>query len=205
MIGADGTSERIERAWEYDEEGRVTQAWSGAADPEDGIDRWQYSYDSETQTTVTDPLGHPAAYTYDRDPQSSAVRVRTIEGDCPTCGVGPNAVLDYTDSGNPMRPTSIVDGNGHETTYAYDPNGQVTERHEAAGTGLERVTTYQYDPNHPALVTQVTVPSVEAGEDRVTLYGRDTQGNVTDREILGFEDGVAFDCTLGAGARATTR
>jgi len=199
LIDRDGSDERIERAWEYDGEGRVKQAWSGSADPETGVDRWQYSYDSETQTTVTDPLNHPATYTYDRDPASSTVRVREIEGDCPSCGLGPSAQMSYTDAANPLRPTSMIDGNGNETDYQYDVNGQVTQRTEAVGVpGQQRMTSYAYDPSHGAWVTQVTAPSVESGQDRITLYGRDSSGNVTDREIRGFEDGVAFDCSVAS-------
>ena len=116
LIGNDGTSERIERAWSYDSEGRVTDAWSGAVDPDDGVDCWQYVYDSDTQTTVTDPLGHQITYAYDRDPASTKVRVTEIDGDCPTCGLGPNVAIDY-DPDHPLRPLTITDGRGYETTY----------------------------------------------------------------------------------------
>jgi RHS repeat-associated protein len=197
LVGDDGTSRRIERAWEYDEDGRVEQAWSGALDPLDGVDRWQYSYDSDTQTTVTDPLGKPITYTYDRDPASRKVRVREIEGDCPSCGLGPNSQLTYGDAANPLLPTSVVDANGHETAFTYETNGQVRTRTDAASTAEARTTTYEYDhPTIHGLVTEISAPSVMAGQLRRTLLMRDGSGNVTDREIRGWEAGVPFDCTV---------
>ena len=207
LEGTDATR-RVEQGWDYDAEGNVVHTWKGAASFADpaAVDAWELSFDDPvlpTVTTVTDPLGDVSTYAIGRDPGSTKPRVESVSGDCPSCGVGPNSTFTYGDSANSMRPTSIVDGNGNETDYTYDANGQVTARTEAVGiSGQERTTDYVYDtnPNHGALVTQVTVPSVKPGEDRMTLYGRDTQGNVTHREIRGFEDDVAFDCTLGGGA-----
>ena len=197
LEGTDATR-RVEQGWDYDDKGNVVHSWRGAAsfgDPA-AVDAWELSFDDPvlpTVTTVTDPLGDVSTYTIGRDPRSTKPRVDSVSGDCPSCGVAPNSTFTYGDSANPMRPTTIVDGNGNETDYVYDSNGQVTERTEAVGAAEERTTSYGYDAFFGGLVTQVTEPSVAAGEDRVTLYTRDTQGNVTDREILGYEDGQPFD------------
>ena len=78
-------------------------------------------------TTVTDPLGNPIVYQLDRDTVSSNVKVTSISGDCPTCGLGPNTQLFYDDPSHPMLPTRTVDGRGYTTAMSYDrlrPGGE---------------------------------------------------------------------------------
>ena len=203
-VGSDGTSRRVETGWQYDAEGNVVALWRGDDDPDEAnaVDVWRFAFDdpaAPTETTVTDPLalpGQETVYTYGRDPTSERLRMDSIDGDCPACGLGPNTVFTYGDAANPLRPTTVIDGNGHQTDSTYDPHGQVLTRTEAVGTGEERTTTYAYDPAYPALVTEASVPSVEAGQLRRTIYTRDGFGNATHREIRGWEDGDPFDCTV---------
>ena len=203
-VGSDGTSRRVETGWQYDAEGNVVALWRGDDGPDEAnaVDVWRLAFDdpaAPTVTTVTDPLalpGQETVYTYGRDSTSERLRMDSIDGDCPACGVGPNAVFTYGDAANPLRPTTVVDGNGHQTDSTYDPHGQVLTRTEAVGTSEERTTTYAYDPAYPALVTEASVPSVEAGQLRRTIYTRDGFGNATHREIRGWEEGDPFDCTV---------
>jgi RHS repeat-associated protein len=198
-IGTDG-SRRVESGWQYDSHGNVTALWRGDASPAgaEAVDVWQLAFDDPAdpvETTLTDPLGDEAVYSFGRDPKSERLRLSSISGDCPTCGLGPNSTFAYGDGAHPLLPTQIVDARGNATQLAYTPHGQVMSRTEAAGTAEERTTTFAYDAAFPALVTEVVQPSVEPGQLRHTLLGRDAGGNVTHREIRGWEAGQPFDCT----------
>jgi YD repeat-containing protein len=207
LLELEGTdaSRRVEQGWEYDAHGNVVRTWKGApsfGDP-DAVERWQLAFDDPllpTVTTVTDPLGEVATYGIGRDDGSSKPRIESIDGDCPGCGLAPDTVFTYGDGAHPLRPTQMVDGNGNVTQWTYDARGRVLTRTEAAGTGVARTTTYAYDTTYPELVTEISVPSVAAGQDRLTLVGRDASGNVTSQEVRGWENGQPFDCTLGGGA-----
>ncbi len=196
LRGDDGTSTRVLRAWSYNGDGKVAETWKGGDTPAAGTEDWKLSYDSSTQTTVTDPLGQPIVYTYEHDPASPNVRVTSIAGDCPVCGLGPNVQLAYADVANPLRPTSTTDGRGITTASSYDPHGQVTSRTEAMGETEERTTEWSYDATYPGLVSEIDQPSVAGSSSlRTTTWSRDTAGNVTTRESTGVESGSAF--TLG--------
>jgi YD repeat-containing protein len=201
-IGSDGTSRRVETGFEYDGHGNVTAMWKGADDPDaaDAVDVWRFAFDDPAdpeETTVTDPLGDTAVYSYGRDPKSERIRLLSIDGDCPTCGLRPNTQLGYGDSAHPLLPTVETDANGNVTEYTYSAEGRVLTRTEAVGTAEERTTTYTYDATYPALVTELSQPSVMPGQLRRTLYGRDGNGNPASREIRGWEAGQPFDCTVG--------
>lgn len=155
LLGSSG-GRRVLRAWEYDSEGNVAATWIGdaAQDGPDAVDLHTLSYDNPadpTVTTITDPLGQEAIYSFDRDLASSKVRIQTISGDCPVCGLGPSSSFTYEDPLNPLLPTTITDGKGHLTLLEYDSQGQTISRTEAAGTSLARTTTWGYDSSYPAL------------------------------------------------------
>jgi len=196
LEGTDGTSRRVETAWEYDAEGNAVKIWRGDVSftGSDAVDRWAFSFDDPvdpTETEVTDPLGDVATYTYDRDPASEKPRLLSVDGDCPRCGLAANSTLAYEGT-NPLLPTSVTDGNGNVTLHVYDADGRETARTEADGTAEERTTTWEYDTTYPALVTAVEQPSVEPGQVRRKEYDRDAAGNVTTQRIEGYEDGVPF-------------
>lgn len=200
LIELEGTdaSIRVERGYEYDAFGNAVRTWRGAPTPGDpaAVDVWQLAFDDPidpTVTTVTDPLGNAAVYTYDRDPDSPKPRLRSISGDCPTCGLGPNSQHFYEDALNPMRVTREVDGDGTTTLHTYDANGQRLSRTEAAGTALERLTEWTYDATYPALVASIDQPSVAGGVAlRTTSFGYDAFGNAESQTITGIEGGSAF-------------
>ncbi len=199
----DGTSTRVLRAWSYTPDGKVSETWKGGDTPAAGTEDWKLSYDSSTQTTVTDPLGKPIVYTYELDPASPNVRVTQISGDCPVCGLAPNVQLGYSDPGNPFLPTSTTDGRGITTAMSYDTHGQVTSRTEAMGEPEARTTEWAYDPAFPALATSMDQPSVAGGASlRTTDWTRDGSGNPTDRTISGSEAGSAFTLTTASSFNA---
>jgi len=211
LEGTDGTSRRVERAYEYDGEGNVTASWAGdvsKAAP-DAVDLWQLAFDDPvepTVTTVTDPLGplgQPITYQLGRDTVSSNTKVLSISGDCPVCGLGPNTTMIYEDSmhpGHPLLPKRILDGRGNETYLVYTDHGQVKSRTEAANVApgthphLPRTTSWTYDSVYPGLVTSIETPSVVGGASlRTTEWLRgDAPHNPTSRRITGVESGSAF-------------
>ena len=201
LEGTDGTSVRVLRGWEYDAEGNVSRTWTGDPSPTgpEAVDVWSFAFDDPaepTVTTVTDPLDQEITYQLGRDTVSRNVRVESISGDCPTCGLAPNTQLFYEDAVHPLLPTRTVDGRGFETLTSYDAFGQVVSRTEAMGELEERTTTWTYDPTYPALVTSVERPSVAGGASlRTTDWIRDASGNATDRTNTGVEGGSAFSYT----------
>ena len=200
LIGDDGTSERIEGAWEYDEQGNVVATWRGAIDKNDpdAVDRWLFSFDDPAlpvTTTVTDPLGTVSMHTFGRDDGSEKPRLEGVSGDCPTsCGAGPNSTTSYTDAAHPLRPTSITNGRGFATQMTYDSFGQLMSRTEAFGQPEERTTVWEYSATFPALITRIERPSTTGDplDLRVTELMRDANGNVERQIEEGVEDGSAF-------------
>ncbi|HSL81512.1 MAG TPA: hypothetical protein VLF66_01975, partial [Thermoanaerobaculia bacterium] len=201
LVGSDGASRRVVRAYEYSAEGRVTKTWRGDPSPTgpDAVDLWSLALDDPEEPTValvTDPLGREITYQLGRDTVSSNVKVLSVSGDCPVC-LGPNSQLAYDDPANPLLPTSITDARGTVTSLTYDAFGQVLSRTEADGEpGLQRTTFYTYDATYPALLTSVEQPSVAGGAaTRETVWTRDASGNATGRTISGSEAGSAFSLT----------
>ena len=190
---------RIEGAWEYDASGNVIKAWRG--DPvvtgPNVVDLYTFSYNnpvSPTQTQVTDPLGQVTTYDVARDTVSDVPKVTRIQGDCPACGVGPNAQLTYADPVNPLLPTQMTDGRGLVTQYAYNSKGQMTSKTEAAGTPLARTTTYQYgSASFPLFPTRIEMPSTSGGGAlRATIFSYNSAGDLQTRTSEGAEAGSSF-------------
>jgi len=199
LEGTDGTSTRVERAYEYDDAGNVVASWAGDAVKTGpaAVDLWQLSFDDPAEpatTTVTDPLGQVITYQLGRDTVSSNTKVVSISGDCPVCGLGPNTTLAYDDPAHPLLPTSTTDGRGHTTAMSYDAYGQLTSRTEAMGEPEERTTTWSHDATYPGLVTSIETPSVVGGASlRTTEFLReDGPHNSTTVRITGVEAGSAF-------------
>ncbi|MCH9651922.1 MAG: hypothetical protein K0U98_27080 [Deltaproteobacteria bacterium] len=195
---------RVESSWEYDAVGNVAYLWRGDADRlgANAIDLWEYVFDnpvSPTVTTVIDPLGNSATHTIGRDENSNKPRLEGLDGDCPSCGTGPNTTIAYDDMDHPLRATKETDANGHETVMTYDANGQVLTRTEALGEPEERTTTWVYNTTFPALVDRIIQESVEgAPNERITAMTYNSEGALTQRRIEGFEsiDGLVTSFSL---------
>ncbi|HEX6898998.1 MAG TPA: hypothetical protein VF789_04765 [Thermoanaerobaculia bacterium] len=199
LVGTDG-SRRVDTAWEYDSKGNTVKLWRGDTSftGANAVEKWSFSYDNPSQpavATITDPLGKVATYTIGRDTVSDKPRITAMAGDCPACGLGPNAQLFYEDAANPLRPTRKIDGRGTTTVYTYNADGMMTSRTEAVGTPLERTTTWEYNGPFPALATRMEVPSTSGSGVRATVSVYDAEGNLTDQTISGVEAGSAFSYT----------
>ena len=190
---------RVEAAWAYDAAGNVAQTWRG--DPvvtgSNAVELYTFSYTNPslpTQSVVTDPMGMPITYSIARDSGSSKPKITQIQGDCPVCGTGPNTIFTYGDAANPLLPTQTVDGRQLVTQYAYNANGRMTSKTEAAGTPLARTTTYQYgNASFPAFVTRIDAPSIAGGgATRTTVLAYNAAGDLQTRTIQGAEAGSSF-------------
>ena len=121
LVGADGTSRRVQTAWEYTPEGRIHRTWGGATtwDDADSVLHYSWSYDDPyepTLATVTDPYGVGAKYTIGYEAPGGKPRLEKIDGERPSCG-GTNRLYKYltpsTKRGHPLLASEIVDGRGH--------------------------------------------------------------------------------------------
>ncbi len=200
---------RIEGAWEYDSSGNAIKAWRGdpVSDGPSAVDLYTFSYDvpaRPTRTQVTDPLGMVTIYDVARDTVSDSPKATRIQGDCPTCGLGPNSQLTYADAANPLLPTQMIDGRGLVTQYSYNSKGQMTSKTEAAGTPLARTTTYQYDaPGFPQFPTRIEMPSTSGGSAvKATIFSYSGTGDLETRTVEGAEAGGAFSYATQAAYNA---
>ncbi|HEY2293451.1 MAG TPA: hypothetical protein VGM86_22335, partial [Thermoanaerobaculia bacterium] len=190
---------RVEAAWELDASGNVARTWKGdpSATGPNAVEKYTFAYTNPalpSQSTVTDPLGQTTTYSISRDSGSSKPKITQINGDCPVCGTGPNTVLAYGDAANPLLPTQSTDGRGLITQFAYNANGRMTSKTEAAGTPLARTTTYQYGNSaFPAFATRIDAPSTSGGSaTRTTVLAYNAAGDLTSRTIQGAEAGSSF-------------
>ena len=210
LVGAD-LSGRVEAAFEYDSFGNVVKAWAG--DPSftgpQAVDRQAFSYTNPslpTQTvatrTVSGTFNQVTTYAIGRDARSNKLRITSMQGSCPTCGLSPVTSFTYGSSTHPLMPSAMTDAKGTRTDYSYTANGRISTKTEAANVPtLTRLTTYTYDANFPRLVTRVEVPSTSGGSNkRRTDSAYDpTTSVMTTRTIDGFEAGAA----LPAGFKPT--
>jgi RHS repeat-associated protein len=209
LEGTNGTR-RVESAWSLDGKGNVSQMWRGDTFyfSSGSVDKHNFAFDNQglpSVTTVTDPLGKVSTYTLGRDDGSDKPKLLGISGDCPTCGVGPNSQLFYEDPAHPLLPTREIDGAGTTTLYAYDANGRMTSKTEAAGTSLERTTTWQYAGPFPMLPTRIEVPSTSGSGFRATALSYDAAGNQTGSTVSGVESGSAFSLSATTAYNAAGR
>jgi len=206
-----GPQLRVLAAFEYEAgTNNVAKSWQG--DPSftgpNAVDKVTYAYTNPTiptQNTVTRTVSatfnQVTTYNISRDSVSRKPKLTSIEGSCPTCGLSPTTTFAYTGS-NPLLPSSMTDAKGTRTDYAYDGNGRLLTRTDAANVpSLTRMTTYTYDANFPGLVTRIEVPSTSGGTNkRRTDSAYDpTTGVMTSRTIDGFEAGAP----LPAGFKTT--
>ncbi|HWM91166.1 MAG TPA: RHS repeat-associated core domain-containing protein [Thermoanaerobaculia bacterium] len=200
LRGTGTGSGRVETAWEYDAKGNVTKIWRG--DPvstgPNAVDLHVFTYDKPAlpaHTVVTDPFNRTAVYDMERDSTSRKPRMKRVQSDCASCGLGPVTNFEYGDATNPLLPTAIVDAKSHRTELAYNADGRLTSRTEAVGTPLVRETTWEYHPVFRSSPTRIERPSTAGAALRETLMNYDTEGNLLTRTEQGMEDGSSFALT----------
>lgn len=79
---------------------------------------------------------------------------------------GHSTTIAYTDSSNPLKPTSRIDRNGRETTYEYDQFGNVTEMTTPRGV----IITYTWDYSDFALGRLVSVQEGSKPATAISYY-----------------------------------
>jgi RHS repeat-associated protein len=163
VIGRSG--ERVLN-YEYDEQGRVIATWKGG-----DAERFEYSYDSASQTTIKDPLGTEREYRFAE--HGGAFRLTNLTQPCTSCGSSSKGT-SYDANGNITRK---VDFDGVVTTYQYDTDRNLeVSRTEAVGTPEQRTITTEWHPSLRVPV-RITRPSAQDGVDHVTTmeYNADAQ------------------------------
>jgi len=193
----------IVESHQYDGQGRAT-----TSEVQGGVEHYSLNYLSETQTDVTDGLGHITKYTFDK------VKGRTlltrIEGVC-GCGGSGSQVQTWTYD-DKLNLTAKTDASGHSRSYTYDANGNPLTETDATGTvtytynargeiltrkdQLNGMTTNTYDAqgnlltSKDALDNTTTLTYNARGQvltatdprGKVTTLTYDTNGNVSERE-----------------------
>jgi len=114
----------------YDAQGRAL-----TSEKQGGVERYSLSFVSETETDVTDALGHVSKYFYD---QSKGRHVVTqIQGLC-NCGGGSQTQSWTYD--NQLNMTSHTNALGQTATYTYDANGN-----QLTATGVLGTSSFTYN------------------------------------------------------------
>jgi RHS repeat-associated protein len=171
----------------YDGGGRVN-----ATNSDSGNYAYTLTYDSATQTTVTNSLGVGTVYSIDAF--KGIVAQRTGPG-CASCGDGGATTTFLYDAFR--NPTSITDGRGVITEMTYDGKGNVMTRKEAKGTARERTWTFTYNPtfNFPATITIPSVGTCSNPNRVVTNTYNGANGDLLTEQVVGCNDTTAFSFT----------
>lgn len=179
----DALNHVIEEHTYYNPSGQVHTTQSDS-----GNYAYTLTYDSPTQTTVTNSLGVDTVYTLDAF--QGVVKQRTGPG-CTSCGDGGSTVtIQYDEFRNPKV---VTDGRGVITEMTYDVKGNVLTRKEAKGTARERTWTFTYHPtfNLPATIS---IPSVGAcsNPNRLVTNSYDSaNGDLLNELVVGCNDTTA--------------
>ncbi len=154
--------------WAYDTRGRVI-----SNELNGGVEKYLFTYNSNGKTTVTNPLGKKATYTFQS--VSGAKRITTLEGEASANCPNSNSTFTYDNRGQIKTRT---DNKGHITTYDYNDRGLEISRTEASGTPQARTVTTEW---HPTLYLPITVTE----PDRIVSIEYDSQGNQLSKTITG--------------------
>jgi YD repeat-containing protein len=128
-----------------------------------GRERFALTYDSDSQTTVTDAAGIDEVLTFEENLQVKNLLSRINQID------GKGLAQEYDDQNNLIRSTGAE---GRVTTYTYNVDNQRLTMTEAFGTPDERTTTFTYVSDDIDLPTEVITPSVMPGQQKrvTTVY-----------------------------------
>ncbi|NMV37953.1 RHS repeat domain-containing protein [Ralstonia insidiosa] len=154
----------------YDDQGRAITSELTA-----GADRYQFQYQANGQTIVTQPSGTTSTYTFLK--QNGVLLPTGVSAPCPTCGN--TAQSTSYDANN--NPTSKTGYDGSTTTYVYDALGRETQRVVGAGTADAKTTTTEWDPQQ-WLVTRVAAPN------QIEAFAYDANGNLLSHTVTPTSD-----------------
>ena len=145
----------------YDDQGR---AISSELTPISN--RYQFQYQANGQTIVTQPSGTTSTYNFLK--QNGVLLPTGVSAPCPTCGS--TAQSTSYDANN--NPTSKTGYDGSTTTYVYDALGRETQRVVGAGTADAKTTTMEW---HSTLRLPTRI--ISPGRNDAIAY--DDSGRVT--------------------------
>jgi RHS repeat-associated protein len=147
----------------YDTAGKVaTNELAG------GQQRFDLSYDSDTQTTVTNAAGRQDVLTFQTQLGVKNLLSNIVQGD------GKGLTQQFDAQNNVISRTNAE---GQTTQYTYDSLNRVTSETEAAGTPQARTVSYQYGTDGLALPIEIDRPSVCAGSSQQTVITYDAHHN----------------------------
>lgn len=169
----------------YDAQDRViTSALAG------GADAMTIGYPGAMTRTVTNGLNVVSAYELEATNGVARVKSFTGPGCSSSCGDSTGSSYTYT---NRQQIATATDGNGVVTASTYDAQGNRLSTTEASGTPLARATTYTYTAVNQ--VATITEPSVSPGQNKLTTFTYDSQGNVLTRTVSGYAGSAAIGAT----------
>lgn len=153
--------------WGYDSSGRAN-----LSEHSDGKDKVSITYNSDTQTTFTNPLGRK--YTYNYKVIDGVKRITSIQGAasslCPAIG----SSYEYNSRG---LVTVKTDGKGIKTTYEYNDAGQELSRTIGYGSAEALTIKTTWDDRFFAK------PKTETYPDKVITYNYDNNGNLLNQTV----------------------
>jgi RHS repeat-associated protein len=211
----------ILEAHTYDSFGRAI-----TSEKHGGVERYDFNYVSNTETEVTDALGHVTKYTFDTSKGRNVVT--KVEG---LCGCGSGSQSQSWTYDNQLNVISHTNALGQMATYTYDAVGNELSATGVLGSSsftynqfgevltatdaLGGVTTYSYDAagnllsitdalNHPTTLTynpRGQLLTMTNARGKVTTLGYDAGGNISEvTDALGNVTSFAHD----ARGRLTT-
>jgi YD repeat-containing protein len=152
--------------WTYDDKGRAdSNVLAG------GKNKVSITYNSDSQTTFTNPLGRK--YTYNYTVIDGLKRITSISGAasslCPAIG----SSYQYNAKGLVIAAT---DGRGIKTTYEYNDAGQETSRTIANGKATAVTIKTTWDD-------RFNLPKTETYPDKVITYSYATDGSLLEQTV----------------------
>jgi YD repeat-containing protein len=152
--------------WTYDDKGRANSNMHAG-----NKDKVSITYNSDSQTTFTNPLGRK--YTYNYTVIDGLKRITSISGAasslCPAIG----SSYQYNTKG---LVTLKTDGRGIKTKYDYNDAGQETSRTIASGTSSAVTITTTWDD-------RFNLPKTETYPDKVITYSYDADGSLVEQTV----------------------
>jgi RHS repeat-associated protein len=180
---------------EYDSQGRAL-----TSEKQGGVERYSLNYVSDSETDVTDALGHVTKYFFDKSTSRNVVT--RVEGLC-SCGSGSQSQTWTYD--NNLNILSHSNSLNQTTTYTYDGQGNQLTMTGAAGT---TTTTYN-QLGQPLTATdamgsttlftyngQGSPLSITDPLNKVTAFTSDSRGELlTITDARGQPTSFAYDAT----------
>lgn len=162
----------------YAADGKAILTQHAETDNGDTQEKFTLSYDSDTQTTVTDAFGTVEVLTYAENMGVKNLLSRINKTD------QKGRVRSYDAQNNLI---SNTDAEGSRTRYGYNSNNQLTSITEASGDAEELITQMTYLSPVLDLPTQITKPSVVAGQSFQTDIQYNTDHTVKDITLNGYQ------------------